>query len=100
MYLTCAMLSCLSRRVPQSLVYLPICRVGQDGSCACSDCSYFAPTMRFSVKPGLEYVYHSFIMIGSVEDIRQEFSGIRGWAANNRPQLLQCQAMADAVPAI
>lgn len=56
--------------------------------------------MRFAVKPEVEYVYHTFIMLGTVEQIRQEFSGIRGWALSNRPDLLQCEAMADAIPAI
>ena len=76
------------------------CRVGEDGSCACSDCSYFAPTMRFAVKPGTEIVYHTFITMGTVQEIRKEFSDIRGWAVKNRPQLLTCEAMAEAVPAI
>lgn len=29
-------------------------RVGRDGSTAMSDCSYFAPTMRFAIKPQME----------------------------------------------
>jgi hypothetical protein len=132
-------------------------RVGGNGSSACSDCSYFAPTMRFAVRPGV-LTYHTFITLGTVEDIRcvsvcryglcfswnnllrmacmeaaaaaptsaserccictvlqlhvtstcaiaprpcrKEFSGIRGWAAANRPQLLQCDAMTGATLAI
>lgn len=33
-------------------------RVGNDGSCANCDCSYFAPTMRFALTPGMKFTYH------------------------------------------
>lgn len=46
-----------------------------------------------------QFAYHVFIAIGSVEDIRKVFSGIRGWAATNRPEFLACPQL-DATPAI
>jgi hypothetical protein len=76
------------------------CCAKQDGSDACSDCSYVAPTMRFALKAGFEMTYHAFIMIGTVEEIRKEFSDIHGWAVNNRPEMLASPALADATPAI
>lgn len=33
-------------------------RVGADGSAAHCDCSYFAPTLRFAITPGLRFSYH------------------------------------------
>eukprot|EP00882_Tetradesmus_deserticola_P007056 GHRQ01007428.1.p1 GENE.GHRQ01007428.1~~GHRQ01007428.1.p1 ORF type:complete len:291 (+),score=78.98 GHRQ01007428.1:821-1693(+) len=87
-------------------IYTPVAqtmtcyRVGKDGSTACSDCSYLAPTMRFALKPGFEMTYHAFITIGTVEEIRREFSDIHGWAVNNRPGMLASPALADATPAI
>jgi hypothetical protein len=88
-------------------VYSPVAqtmtcyRVGADGSTACSDCSYFAPTMRFSIKPGMELEYHIFITIGSsVEAVRKVFSGIRSWCQNNKPEFLSSPALSDATPAI
>ncbi|KAF6253016.1 hypothetical protein COO60DRAFT_1549570 [Scenedesmus sp. NREL 46B-D3] len=87
-------------------IYTPVAqtitcyRVGKDGSNACSDCSYVAPTMRFALKPGFEMTYHAFITIGTVEEIRKEFSDIRGWAVNKRPEMLASPALAGATPAI
>lgn len=87
-------------------VYTPVAqsmtcyRVGPDGSTACSDCCYCAPTMRFSITLDTKLAYSCFVMVGTVEQIRKEFSGIRSWAKVNNPQLLQCQGMADAVAAI
>lgn len=63
-------------------------RVGPDGSTAPSDCSYFAPTMRFAITPGMSLTYHVFITMGRVEDMRRIFSGIRGWCASNRPAFI------------
>jgi len=64
-------------------------RVGKDGSTASSDCSYFAPTMRFAINPGMEFSYHAFITLGTVEQIRKVFSGTREWALKNNPKLLE-----------
>eukprot|EP00879_Flechtneria_rotunda_P030094 GHRR01032647.1.p1 GENE.GHRR01032647.1~~GHRR01032647.1.p1 ORF type:complete len:106 (+),score=23.15 GHRR01032647.1:290-607(+) len=87
-------------------VYSPVAqtltcyRVGDDGSRACSDCSYFAPTMRFAIKPGMQLSYHVFITMGTAEQLRKVFSGIRGWAMANRPEFLQSAELVDAIPAI
>lgn len=56
--------------------------------------------MRFALKPGFEMTYHAFITIGTVEEIRKEFSDIRGWAVNKRPEMLASPALAGATPAI
>lgn len=44
--------------------------------------------------------YHVFIALGSVPHMRKVFSGIRGWAAANRPEFLACPQLHDATPAI
>lgn len=56
--------------------------------------------MRFALQPGFEMSYHCFIMIGTVDEIRKEFGDIRGWALNNRPEMLTSAALEDATPAI
>jgi hypothetical protein len=37
----------------------------------------------------MEFTYHTYITMGTVEHIRKTFSGLRGWALKNRPVLLE-----------
>lgn len=39
-------------------------------------CSYFAPLITLSIKPGFLFEYDAYLTIGSVEEIRQRFKGI------------------------
>ncbi|KAI8473268.1 MAG: hypothetical protein J3K34DRAFT_411475 [Monoraphidium minutum] len=87
-------------------VWVPWCstmtsyRVGDnDNSCQSCDCSYFAPTIRFAVTPGMKFTYHAFICIGSVDEMRTTFNNIRGWAKGNRPEWLACP-IPGAAPAL
>ena len=45
--------------------------------------------LGWSFCAGMEFSYHAFITLGTVEQIRKVFSGIRGWALKNNPKLLE-----------
>ena len=51
--------------------------VGQPGSRPLSDCSYVAPIGDFAIKPGT-YTYDVYIILGTVEDIREVVYQIAG----------------------
>jgi len=59
-------LSCRYTPVAQSMTCY---RVGPDGSTACSDCCYCAPTMRFSITLDTKLAYSCFVMVGTVEQV-------------------------------
>lgn len=42
-----------------------------------SDCSYVAPIATFALKPGLEFEYDAYFAIGSVIQLREQFSVLR-----------------------
>lgn len=42
-----------------------------------SACSYFAPILRFNVKPKLVFTYDLYITIGNIDQIRDRFNKIR-----------------------
>jgi hypothetical protein len=51
-------------------------RFGEGGS-ERGACSYFAPLIRFGIKPGMVFDYHVYLAIGSSSDIRDEFRKLR-----------------------
>ena len=42
-----------------------------------SDCSYAAPITTFALKPGLKFSYDACLAIGSLEQLREQFSTVR-----------------------
>lgn len=42
-----------------------------------SDCSYVAPITTFALKPGLKFTYDAYFAIGSLEQLREQFSTVR-----------------------
>lgn len=46
--------------------------VGEDPSQS-SNCSYFAPTIKMAITPGLEFHYDAFITPGHIDQIRATF---------------------------
>ncbi|NJM37340.1 MAG: hypothetical protein HC845_05430 [Akkermansiaceae bacterium] len=42
-----------------------------------SDCSYVAPITTFALKPGFKFTYDAYFAIGSLEQLREQFSNIQ-----------------------
>lgn len=51
-----------------------------------SACSYFAPLVKFAITPGLDFAYEIALAIGTPEEMRAAFGGLRGRLLEKLPE--------------